>query len=329
MKRREFLLGLGGAAAWPLAARAQAPTRTARIAVLLTNPESDADGRARFEALRKALQDLGWVEGRNLQMMVRWGVNDRDTARANVADVVAMSPDVIVSHGTPATAAVHAATRNIPVVFAVVTDPVGGGYIESLARPGGNITGFATFEPEMGSKWVELLHEVAPPVTRIGGIRDPDFKGFAALWATIEKTATQQGIATETVPFRRPTDDLDAAVAAFARQPGGRLIALPTAINNTYRQRIFSLAARHQLPAVYPFRHQAVEGGLLAYGFDSIDLIRRAAVYVDRILKGEKPANLAVQGPTKFDLTINLKTARAIGLAVPVTLLARADEVIE
>ena len=252
-----------------------------------------------------------------------------DRARAYAAELVALSPDAILANGTPALAALHRATSSIPVVFVVVTDPVGAGFVQSQARPGGNITGFSTFEPEIGGKWLELLKEITPSLRRVAGILDPAFKGFAAVWRAVESLAPRLGVQVASVSLRDATDDIESALALFAQEPGGGLIVLPTAINNIARDRIFSLAARHRLPTVYPFRHYATGGGLMSYGFDTPDLFRRGASYVDRILKGEKPTDLAVQAPTKYELVINLKTAKALGLTVPPTLLARADEVIE
>jgi putative tryptophan/tyrosine transport system substrate-binding protein len=223
----------------------------------------------------------------------------------------------------------HQATRSIPIVFVAVTDPVGAGYVQSLARPGGNITGFSTFEPEIGGKWLELLKEIAPGLRRVAGILDPAFKGFAAVWRAVESTAPRFGLQVTTVALHDAKDDIESAVAAFAQEPGGGLIVLPTAINNVLRERIIALAARFRLPAIYPFRHYASDGGLICYGFESIDLWRRGASYVDRILKGEKPADLPVQAPVKYELAVNLKIARMLGLEIPPTLLARADEVIE
>jgi putative ABC transport system substrate-binding protein len=225
--------------------------------------------------------------------------------------------------------ALRQATRSTPIVFVVVTDPVGAGYVESLARPGGNITGFSTFEPEIGSKWLELLKEVDPGVKRVAGILDPGFRGFATLWRAVETTGPRLGLAVSSLVLREASDDIESAVAKFAQEPGGGLIVLPTAINNNFRKRIFAAAERHRLPAIYPFRHYAVDGGLMSYGFDTPDLFRRGAAYVDRILKGEKPADLPVQAPTKFELVINLKAAKALGLGISPTLLLRADEVIE
>jgi putative ABC transport system substrate-binding protein len=233
-------------------------------------------------------------------------------ARAYAAELVALAPDVVVANGTLAATALKRTTRSIPVVFVVVIDPVGAGLVQSLAHPGGNITGFATFEPEIGGKWLELL-----------------ILGFATVWRAIESIAPRFGLGVTSVVHRDPDDDIEAAIAAFAQEPGGGLIVLPTPANNASRARIFSVAARHRLPAIYPFRLYATDGGLMSYGFDSRDLFRRGASYVDRILKGEKPADLPVQAPTKYELLINLKAAKALRLEVPPTLLARADEVIE
>jgi ABC-type uncharacterized transport system substrate-binding protein len=240
-----------------------------------------------------------------------------------------LAPDAIVANGTSALTALHQSTRTIPVVFVAVTDPVGAGYVQSLARPGGNITGFSTFEPEIGGKWLELLKEIAPGLRRVAGILDPAFRGFAAVWRAVETTAPAFGLQVTTVALHDEKDDIEAALSAFAQQAGGGLIVLPTAINNVLRERIIASAARLRVPAIYPFRHYAIDGGLVCYGFESIDLWRRGASYVDRILKGEKPADLPVQAPTKYELVINVKTAKALGLEVPPTLLATADEVIE
>jgi putative ABC transport system substrate-binding protein len=328
MKRRKFITLLGGAAAtWPLGARAQQTER--RIGMLVLYTEGDSTGQTRVAAFRQALQQSGWREGHNVSIDYRWGIGDAERARTSAADLVTLAPNAIVANGTAALAALRQATRSIPIVFVAVTDPVGAGYVQSLARPGGNITGFSTFEAEIGSKWLELLREIAPGLRRVAGISDPAFSGFAGVWRQVEATARGFGLEATTVALHESQDDIETAVATFAQQPGGGLIVLPTAINNVLRGRITSLAARLRLPAIYPFRHYAGDGGLLCYGFESIDLWRRSASYVDRILKGEKPADLPVQAPTKYELVINLKTAKALGLEVPPTLLARADEVIE
>ena len=225
--------------------------------------------------------------------------------------------------------ALHQATRTIPVVFVVVVDPLGAGYVQSLASPGGNITGFSTFEPEMGTKWLELLKEAAPNLRRVAVIWDPGFVGFAGLWRAIESAAMRLGFDVVSVPFHNRSDDIELAVARFAQQPGGGFIVLPTTLNHFDRERIFSLAVRHRLPAIYPFRHYATDGGLMAYGFDTNDLFSRSALYVDRILRGESPANLPVQAPAKFDLIVNLRAAKAIGLTIPESFLLRTDALIE
>jgi putative tryptophan/tyrosine transport system substrate-binding protein len=327
VKRREFI-ALLAAAAWPLAARAQ-PGRMRRIGVLMAYDESDPEAQARINAFRQSLRELGWMEDHNIRMEHRWGTGDPDRARTFVAELISQAPDVIVAHGTPALTALHRATRTIPVVFVSVIDPVGAGYVQSLALPGDNITGFSTFEPEIGGKWLELLKEIAPGLRRVAGILDPSFRGFAGVWGAIENMAPRFGLEVTSLLFHAPTDDLESAVSKFGEEPGGGLIVLPTAINAVQRNRIFALAARNRLPAIYAFRFYATDGGLMSYGIDTVDLFRRSASYVDRILKGEKPANLPVQAPTKFEMVINLKTAGALRLDVPPMLLARADEVIE
>jgi putative ABC transport system substrate-binding protein len=316
-------------AGWSLPARAQRSERMPRIGLMMVNDEVDPEGHVRAAAFRRGLGEVGRTEGRSLQIDYRWSTGEPDRGRDAAMELVALRPDVIVANGSPAVAALHRATRSIPVVFVAVADPVGAGYVDSLARPGGNITGFSTFDPEIGGKWLELLKEVAPNTKRVAGISDPAFKGFAALWRAIEGMAPGLGLTTTSVVLHQPGDDIEAAVAAFAREPDGSLIVLPTAINNIHRHRIFALAARHRLPAIYPFSHYAAHGGLMAYGFDGNDLFRKSALYVDRILKGESPANLPVQAPTRFELVVNLKTAKALGIAIPQSVLLRADEVIE
>jgi putative ABC transport system substrate-binding protein len=330
MRRRDFLTLLGsGVAAWPLTARAQQPERVRRMGVLVAYAESDPEAQARIAAFRQGLRELGWTEGHNLRMELGWGTGDPDRAQTLVTELISLAPDVIVAHGTPALTALYRATSTIPVVFVSVIDPVGAGYVQSLALPGGNITGFSTFEPEIGGKWLELLKEIAPGLNRVAGVLDPGFKGFAGVWGAIENMAPGFGLDVKGLPFQAPTDDLESAIARFAQEPGGGLIVLTTALNAVQRNRIFSSAARGRLPAMYAFRFYAADGGLMSYGIDTVDLFRRSAFYVDRILKGEKPADLPVQAPTKFEMVINLKTARALGLDVSPMLLARADEVIE
>lgn len=329
MRRRDLIALFSGAAAWPFAARAQQGDRVRRIGMLVLYAEGDPAGRVRVAAFRDALERLRWIEGRNLSINYRWGIGDAERARTSAAELMSDGPDAIVANGTSALTALHQASRNVPIVFVAVTDPVGAGYVQSLARPGGNITGFSTFEPEIGSKWLDLLREIAPGLRRVAGILDPAFSGFASVWGAVESTAPNFGLQVNTLALHDAKDDIDSAVAAFAQQSGGGLIVLPTAINNILRGRIIALAARFRLPAIYPFRHYANDGGLMCYGFESIDLWQRSASYVDRILKGEKPSDLPVQAPTKYELVINLRTAKAFGLVVPDTLIARADEVIE
>jgi putative tryptophan/tyrosine transport system substrate-binding protein len=330
MRRRAFISLLGGAAAaWPLAASAQQGERVRRIGVLAAYAENDPEAQARVVAFRQALQGLGWTEGRNIAMEYRWGAGDAGRARTFVAELVSLKPDVILAHGTPALTALYEATRTIPIVFVSVIDPVGAGTVQSLARPGANITGFSTFEPEIGGKWLELLKEISPGLKRVAGVSDPAFRGFAGVWRAIEAMAPRFGLQVTSVSCQAPTDDLESAVAAFAREEGGGLIVVPTALNALHRHRIFSVAAQNRLPAIYAFRFYAIDGGLMSYGIDTVDLFRRGASYVDRILKGENPGELPVQAPTKFELVINLKTAKSLGLEVPPTLLGRADEVNE
>jgi ABC-type uncharacterized transport system substrate-binding protein len=329
VRRRQFITLLGGAAAWPLASGAQQAERVRRIGVLAAYAENDPEAQVRVVAFRQALQGLGWTEGRNIAMEYRWGAGDAGRARTFVAELVSLKPDVILAHGTPALTALYEATRTIPVVFVSVIDPVGAGTVQSLARPGANITGFSTFEPEIGGKWLELLKEIAPGLKRVAGGTDPAFRGFAGVWRAIEAMAPRFGVQVTSVSFRAPTDDLESAVAAFAREEGGGLIVVPTALNALHRHRIFSVATQNRLPAIYAFRFYATDGGLMSYGIDTVDLFRRGASYVDRILKGENPGELPVQAPTKFELVINLKTAKSLGLDVPVQLQQLADEVIE
>jgi putative ABC transport system substrate-binding protein len=294
----------------------------------MVNAESDPEGQVRVKAFLQGLEEAGWSETRNLQIDYRWGAGEPDRARASAAELVALAPDAILANGSQATRALQQATRKIPVVFVVVADPVGSGFVQSPARPGANITGFSTFEPEIGGKWLELLTEFTPSLRRVAGILDPSFTAFAAVWRAIEQLAPS-GVEARSLVFREASDDIESAVTAFAQEPGGGLIVLPTAINNLARNRIFAIAVRHRLPAVYPFRYYAADGGLMSYGFDTTDLFRRGSFYVARILAGEKPADMPVQAPTRYELVINLKAAKALGLTIPPTLLARADEVIE
>ena len=325
MQRREFITLLGGAVAWPLAAHAQQNERMRRIGVLMPYAKDNPEGQARTAAFLQELQKLGWTEGRNLQIEYR---GDTDDLRKAATELVTSSPDVILGNGTPAVAALQQATRTVPIVFASVADPVSGGFVASLAKPGGNITGFTNVDYGIGAKYVELLKEIAPHVTRVGVIRDPTSTASIGQLAAIQTAARSFGL--EVSPLGgRDARDIEQTVTEFARGSNCGLITVgsPLTVNN--RALIISLAARHRLPAVYPFRSFVDAGGLISYGPDPVDQFRQAAGYVDRILKGEEPAELPVQSATKFELVINLKTAKALGLTVPPSLLSRADEIIE
>ena len=328
MKRREFITLLGGAAAaaWPLAARAQQAERVRRIGVLMNVGADDPEGQARIVAFVQGLQQSGWSDGRNVRIDIRWGGGDPERIRKYAAELVALAPDGILATSTPAVAALQQATHTVPIVFVLVIDPVGGGLVANLARPGGNTTGFTVFEYGMSGKWVELLKEIAPGVRRVAVLRDLA-TGIAQL-AAIQAVAPSFSVELSVIGVQ-DADEIESAVAAFARSPNGGLIVTASPLALIYRELISMLAARHRLPAVYSFRYFVTAGGLISYGPNSIDPYRRAAGYIDRILKGEKPAELPVQAPTKYELVINLKTARALGVTVPPALLARADEVIE
>jgi putative tryptophan/tyrosine transport system substrate-binding protein len=327
--RRELLVALSGAAAWPLAARAQQPERVRRIDIMSGVRESDPDAMARYTALRQVLQQLGWSEGRNIRFDYRFGMaGNRDLMRKYVAELIALQPDVILAAGTPTVGALQSATRTVPIVFAGIIDPVGSGLVASLARPGGNTTGFISYEYGLSVKWLELLKEIAPAVTRIGVVREAGSPAGIGLWAAMQGAAST--LKTELSPVDiRDEGDIVRLIGAFAHEPNSGLIVTSAGLTITHRDQISTVAARQRLPAVYSFRYFVIGGGLLSYGPDEVDSYRQAAGYIDRILKGEKPANLPVQAPTKYDLVINLKTAKALGLEVPSTLLARADEVIE
>jgi putative ABC transport system substrate-binding protein len=325
MKRRTFIAGLGSAAAWPLAVRAQQGDRVRRIGVLMSQPADNPEAQARIAAFLQALQQLGWTEGRNIRIATRWGLGN-DAARNNAAELVALAPDVILAAATPQAAALQQLTRTIPIVFAMVADPVGGGLVEGLARPGGNVTGFMQSEYSLSGKYLELLKQIAPAVRRAAVFRDPDNPASVGEFAVIQAMAPALGV--EVVPINlRNAGEIERAVATFARSANGGLIAMGRA--TAHVQLIVALAARHRLPAVYAYRFFVSAGGLISYGPDLIDLHRRAAGYVDRILRGEKPTDLPVQAPSKYELVLNLKTAKALGLTIPETLLATADEVIE
>jgi len=318
---------LGGATAWPIAARAQQPERMRRIGVLAPTAPDDAEAQTRFAALRQGLQRFGWIEGRNLQIDARWGAGDAGAIGSAATELAALAPDVIVASGSAA-AAILQATRTVPIVFVSVPDPVGSGFVESLAQPGGNATGFIMFEYGLSAKWLELLKEIAPSVTRAAVLRDPAIVAGIGQFAVIQSAAPSVGVDVSAINMRDGAE-IERAVTAFARRPNGGLILTASALAAIHRDLVVSLAARYKLPAVYITRYFVAGGGLVSYGPDFVDQYRRAAEYVDRILKGEKPADLPVQAPTKYELVINLKTAKALGLDIPTTVLASADEVIE
>jgi putative tryptophan/tyrosine transport system substrate-binding protein len=328
MRRREFIVGLAGAAALPLAARSQQAERQRRIGVLLGLAESDPEGQARLGAFLQALQQLGWTDGRNIQILRRYTDGDNDRARALAAELVALAPDVVLTSGASTVGLMLQATRTVPIVFAGVADPVGAGFVDSLARPGGNATGFTSYEYSMSGKWLDLLKEIAPGVTRVAVLRDPAVSAGTGLFGAIQTAAPSFAVELSPINVHDPLE-IERAVAAFARSGNGGLIATTSAQVLAHRDLIITLAARHKLPAVYYARFWVTGGGLASYGPDYIDPYRRAAGYVDRILKGEKPADLPVEAPTKYELVINLKAAKALGLTVSPTLLARATEVIE
>jgi len=327
MKRREFITLLGGAAAWPLAARAQQRERMRRIGVLMNLASDDAEGQARLAAFHQGLQQLGWTVGGNVQIDYRFGEGDAERYRRSASELVALAPDVLVTTGAPAVEALQRTTRTVPIVFVTVTDPVGGGLVASLARPGGNTTGFTLSEYGVSGKWLELLKQIAPNVTRAAVLRDPVAVGIGQ-FAAIQAVAPSLQVELSPIDAR-DVAEIERAVTAFAKQPNGGLIVSASAFTIIHRVLIITLAAQHELPAVYPYRFFVAGGGLISYGPDPRDQFRLAAGYVDRILKGEKPADLPVQDPTRFVTARNMKTAKALGLEVPSTLLARADEVIE
>ena len=330
MKRREFIRLLGGAAgAWPLAAYAQQPAeRVRRIGVLTPFAADDPEAKARIEAFVHALRQFGWSEGRNLQIDIRWGTGDAERMRHYAAELVALTPDAILAAGGATVGPLLQATRSVPIVFTLTPDPVGAGFVDSLARPGRNATGFTNFEYGIGVKWLELLKEIAPRVTRAAVLRDPAIPAGIGEFGAIQAVAPSLRIELRPIDMR-DADEIERAITAFARSSNGGLIVTSNAWGIVHRDLIIALASRHRLPVVYPFRVFITAGGLVSYGPDTIDPHRRAADYVDRILRGDKPAELPVQAPVKFELVINLKTAKALGLTVPSTVLARATEVIE
>jgi putative ABC transport system substrate-binding protein len=327
MKRRDFVTLLGAAAAWPLAARAQQAGRVYRIGMLMGQPEGDPENASRIAAFRLALGKLGWSEGRNLLIDMRWGAGDPDRMRTHGKELSGLAPDIVVAESTPATAALRQEARGVPIVFLQVANPIGAGFVASLAHPGGNITGFTNFEPSMGGKWLELLKEVAPRLARAAAIFNPETHS-GQYWQSIEAAAPSLAVKFTRAPVRGAAE-IERAVEALARDPNGGLLVMPDSFTLTHRELIVTLAERHRLPSIYPFRVFPASGGLVSYGIDQVEIYRRAAAYVDRILRGANPGELPVEAPTKFELVINLKTAKALGLDVPWILQQRADEVIE
>jgi len=329
IRRREFISLLGGAtAAWPLAARAQQGDRVRRIGVLMPGHEKDPSFKTRVSAFTQALADLGWTDGRNARLDLRWAGDDINRIRALAQELVGLQPDIIATNGTPETVAVQRETRTIPIVFANVGDPVASGIVARLDRPGGNVTGFAILEASLGGKWLELLSEIAPGLNRAAIMFNPDTVLVSAYMPSLETAARSLKVEPITAPVHSDIE-IETAIIALGREPGGGLVVMPDAFLNSHRAPTILAAARNNVPAVYALSETARDGGLLSYGVDRVDSFRRAASYVDRILRGVKPGDLPVQVPTKFEMILNLKTARALGLTVPPSLLAIADEVIE
>jgi putative ABC transport system substrate-binding protein len=329
MKRRELIAGVGSAAAWPLLARGQQSERMRRLAVFMNLPDSDVEAQRSRTALQQGLAALGWSEGRNIHFDYRWATADLNNIRRSVAELVALAPDVILASATDGLAAFQRETRAIPIVFVSVSDPVGQGFIASLAHPGGNITGFTAFEFSMGGKWIETLKELAPTVQRVAVLFNPKTAPYFAVFLdSIEAAAATFSVQSSAAPVQ-DLAQIESAIAAFAQQPNAGLICPSDSYTSTHRKTIISLAARYAIPAIFAWREFVADGALVTYGIDRVDMYRRAPPYIDRILKGTKPADLPVQQPTKFELAINLQTAKALGLTVPASLLARADEVIE
>jgi putative ABC transport system substrate-binding protein len=329
MRRREFITLIGGAAAvWPLSARAQQGERMRRISFLMEITHNDPEAQPRVAAFQGRLQALGWLDGRNIRIDYRWAGPDADSLSAHAADLVRSNPDLIVANSTAALTAVRPMSGDIPVIFLRVSDPVGAGFVNSLARPGGNLTGITNYEFAIGGKWLQLLKQMAPHVSRVTVLSYPGMVAHDGLWRTIEAAAAALTVEARAVPVRHAAD-IENAIVAAAAAPNNAAILLPHAIIEANRFMIIEMAARHRLPAIYPLRHYAAAGGLIAYGLEPLNLYRQVAVYVDRVLRGAKPAELPVQQPTKLELAINLTTAKALGLTVPPQLLALADEVIE
>ena len=329
MRRRRFMKLLGGATvAWPLGARAQQAEQMRRVGVLINLAADDPQGQARVAAFLQGLQQSGWTDGRNLRIDTRWAAGNADDIRRHAAELAALRPDVILAHGSATLGPLLQATRAVPIVFTYVPDPVGAGYVDSLARPGGNATGFIAFEYSISAKWLELLKQIAPGVTRAAVLRDPAITAGIGQFGAIQAMAPSLGLEISPINVRDP-GEIERAVAAFARSSNSGLIVTASALAVAHRNLIVTLAARHKLPAVYYERFFVISGGLISYGPDTVDQFRRAGGYAHRILKGEKPADLPVQAPTKFELVVNLKTAKALGLDVPLQLRQHADEVIE
>ncbi len=328
MQRREFITLLGGTLALPLTARAQQPERMRRIGVLMAYAESDREGQAWMVAFWKGLQKLGWTEGRNIRIDTRWAAADVEAMQRLAKELVALQPDLILTQNTPTTAAMLQQTRTIPIIFANVADPVGSRFVTNFPRPGGNVTGFVLFEPTMAGKWLNLLKEIAPNVNRAAFLFNPATAPYADYLGSFEASARSLAVEAIAAPVHSPSE-FEAVFSALARDPNGGLVAMADIFLSNHRVEITALARRYRIPAVYPFHQFTEVGGLLSYGNDPPDNFRRAATYVDRILKGEKPADLPVQAPTKYELVINLKTAKTLGLEVPLHLQQRADQVIE
>jgi putative ABC transport system substrate-binding protein len=327
-RRREFITLLGGAASWPLAARAQRGNRVRRIGVLMPYDETEPVAKPRLPAFTQALADLGWADGHNVRIDLRWGGDDTNRMRALAQELVGLRPDIMLTNGTPATVAVQRETRTIPIVFTGVGDPVASGLVPRLNQPGGNITGFANYEATLGGKWLELLSEVAPGLKQVAIMFNPDSGPVSIFMPSLETAARSLKVELIAAPVHRDVE-IETAIRDIGREPGGGLVAIPGLFTAAHRAPIISAAARNNVPAVYTQTYYARDGGLLSYGFDTVDIFRRAATYVDRVLRGAKPAELPVQLPTKFEMAVNLKAAKALGLAVPPSILLRADEVIE
>jgi putative ABC transport system substrate-binding protein len=330
MKRREFIAAMGGAAmAWPLAVRAQQSGPVRRIGLLMGTAEGDPNSEKGLAALRDGLQQAGWTEGRNMRLAVRWAGSDVGRIQGLAKELIELKPDLLVAQSTPVVVEMQRQTKSIPIVFLIVSDPVGSGVVASLPHPGGNVTGFINIEASLGGKWIELLKEIMPSLKRAGLMFNPDSATYAHYYTEpFEAAARSRGVEPIMLPVRND-DDIERAVASLAARPDTALALMPDIFTGTKRKVIISVAANHRLPTIYPYRFMAAEGGLISYGIDQIDLYRRAAGYVDRVLKSEKPADLPVQLPTRFELVVNLKAAKALGLEMPAMLLGRADEVIE